>query len=273
MSFQSRMLSVFGAFAIAVTPAFAQLSAYYVTDGTAAVGNTHIWQGGGQSGTYAWGGAGEMPIVVGNFGSGVRVRQAVGEPNGNTLPQPGDEYLLNGTPTGFHNLWNPGDANVSGYDAAFDGSSIFMVDWNGTTTGNVYRYDNNYNGRTFMFAAHPGDIGITYDSRDNTIWTSSFGTGLVQEWSMTGTPLTSFFDASGSAAALAYDSADGTLWMSDGSSATAILNYDTSGNLIKRVVTNEYLLGGEMAAAPEPATMALLGLSAVALIRRRRSAK
>lgn len=245
--------------------ALAQSSNYYVTDGTAGAGMTHVWQGGVEVFNYHWAANGEMPIVVADFGSGVRIRQAVGQPLSGGAEQ-GDEYLPNGTPTGFHNTWNSGDpANITGYDAGFDGSSIFMVDWGGNTNGGVYRYNNNYGGRTFMFMAHPGDLGITYDSGTNTIWTGGYSSGLVQQWSLSGTPMASF-SASG-ANALAYDSSNGSLWMSDGSN---LLNYDLNGNLLGLVNSNMYVLGGEMMAVPEPATLAILGLGILAVARRRR---
>lgn len=260
-------LLAIGAIELLGARAIAQSSAYYVTDGTTGVGYTHIWQGGVMVGQYKWGNLAEMPIVVGNFGSGIRVRQSVGEPIG--PPLAGDEYLLDGTTTGFHNLWDPGNTNITGYDAAFDGSWIYMVDWGGPTSGEIYRYDNNYGGRTAMFMANTGDIGITYDSRDETLWTANFNNGLVSEWTMSGTLVTSFTARGGSAAALAFDSIDGTLWMSDGSHGQNILNYTTSGQLVNVVKTGEYILGGEMTAAPEPASLALFGCGIVALLRRR----
>lgn len=271
MGFPTRLAALSCATSVLIASAFAQVSAYYITDGTSGVGRTHVWQAGSESFNYQWAAAGEMPIAIGNFGSGNRVRQAVGQPlSGN--PEPGDEYLMNGTATGFQNLWNSGNPLVvTGYDATYDGrGSIYMVDWGGANDGSVYRYDSNYGNRTFMFKANHGDLGITYDSGTNTIWTANFNNGLVQQWSMTGVPLLSFTSLFGTAAALAFDEADQTLWMSDGQVSHWIINYDRNGNFIQQIITQKYLLGGEMViAAPEPASLAALSLGAIILVRRR----
>ncbi len=176
MIIRARLLVLSGIAAMLASSAQAQLSAYYVTDATSGIGMTHVWQGGVQQFSYTWANPAEMPIVVGNFGSGVRVRQADGETFGTGT---GDEYTLGGTPTGFTNTWEGGSSTVTAYDAAYNGTNIFMVDWD---SGSLYSYDNNYGSRTFMFNVNPNDIGITYDPGNNTLWTANYDTGLVQDW-------------------------------------------------------------------------------------------
>jgi len=160
--------------------ALAQTGAYYVTQSTGGPGSTYVMQGGALQFSYNWAADGQMPIVIGNFGSGMRVRQAAGLPQGGP-PEQGDEYELDGTPTGFTNFWdNP--AGSAAYDAAFNGQNIFMVHYEGATRGQVFMYDNNYGNGLFMFNAQPGDLGITYDSSTGTIWTSNFDSGLVTQY-------------------------------------------------------------------------------------------
>lgn len=263
----SKVLLASGLIAALASSASAQVSAYYTTEGTSSIGNTYVFQGGTEQFSYRWVHGGEMPIAVGDFGSGMAVRQAVGQPLSGG-PEVGSEYTPAGVATGFTNTWTRTANGNTAYDAAFDGTNIYMVDWTG---GEVYMYDNNYNGGTYLFNASASDIGITYDSGTGTLWTSNFSTGVVSNWSMTGTLLSSFNTAGSSAAGLAYDAADGTLWMSDGSGSTVIRQYSTAGALLQTVTTNHYILGGEMNAVPEPATLGLLALGAIAALRRKKA--
>jgi len=262
---------ILAAVAALASSAAAQTGAYYVTDGTAGPGSTHVMQGGVQMFSYAWAADAQMPIVIGDFGSGMRVRQAAGQPT-TGVPQQGDEYLLNGTPTGFTNFWNSGDpAGTTAYDAAFDGSSIYMVHWLGATDGQVFRYDNNYGNGQFLFAAEPGDLGITYDSVMGTVWTCNFSTGSVKQYSLAGAVLSQYNVGQG-AAALAYDASDDTFWMYlTGSGQLA--QYNRSGGLLQSYTAPGFVLGGEFAAVPEPGTVfgILAGLGAMVLRPRRRA--
>ncbi|MBA3727138.1 MAG: hypothetical protein H0W86_12020, partial [Armatimonadetes bacterium] len=64
------------AMAIVSGAALAQTGAYYVTQGTAGPGSTYVMQGGALQFSYNWAADAQMPIVIGDFGSGTRVRQA-----------------------------------------------------------------------------------------------------------------------------------------------------------------------------------------------------
>lgn len=245
---------------------FAQVSRLYATQGTAFSGSTFSYQGGSLVGNFNWAADAQMPIVVGDFGSGVRIRQAAGQPQSGS-PQQGDEYLLDGTPTGFTNFWNSGDpAGTTAYDAAFDGSNIYMVHWLGSTNGQVWKYDNNYANGVFLFQAQSGDLGITYDSGTNSLWTGNFNNGTVKQWSMTGALLNTFAGGNGSAAALAYDQATSSLWLHSGGT---FFEYDRNGTQLSSFATGRYLLGAEFVAVPEPGTIAAMALGTLLLLRRR----
>lgn len=251
--------------------AVAQTGTYYVTDGTSGPGSTYVMQGGAQLFSYSWAANGQMPIVIGDFGSGPRVRQAAGQPT-TGAPQQGDEYLLNGTPTGFTNFWDSGDpAGTTAYDAGFDGTSIYMVHWLGATGGQVFRYDDNYGNGQFLFAAELDDLGITYDSATGTIWTCNFFSGSVKQYSLAGS-LLSQFNVQQGASALAYDASDDTFWMYLNTSGQ-LAQYNRSGGLLQSYAAPAYVLGGEFAAVPEPGTVfgILAGIGALVLRARRRA--
>lgn len=265
-----KALSVISVLAFAAA-ALAQTSAYYVTQGTSGNGNTYVLQGGALQFQYAWAAPGQMPIVIGNFGSGTRVRQACGQPTSGG-PQQGDEYTLGGVATGFTNFWDSGDpVSTTAYDAGFNGKNILMVHWGGATDGQVFGYDNNYGNGAFMFKARPGDLGITFDSATGTIWTSNWFDGQVSQWSMGGALLFSYTAGSGSSiGALAYDAADDTFWLADNGSGL-MLQYDRSGKIISRMKSPDYVLGGEMNTVPEPITLIAMGMGLAALARKRRN--
>ncbi len=249
--------------------ALAQTSAYYVTQGTSGPGKTWVMQNGQIQFNYNWAADGQMPIAIGDFGQGLRVRQACGQPTSGN-PQQGDEYLLNGTPTGYTNFWNSGDPpNTTAYDATFDGTHIYMVHWLGATDGQVFMYDKNYANGQFLFNARSGDIGITYDSKTNSLWTSNWNDGKVTQWSMNGTQLFQYQPFPVGVAALAYDPVDDTFWMSI--SATGLLEqHDRNGTFLQSYRWPDYVLGGEIAVVPEPVSVLAFGAGLAALALKRR---
>jgi hypothetical protein len=250
--------------------ALAQSSGYYVTAGTSGPGTTYELSGGALQNSFAWAADAQMPIILGDFGSGVRIRQAAGQPQSGA-PQQGDEYQLNGTPTGFTNLWvSPDPQSTTAYDAGFDGTNTYMVHWGGQTDGQVWTYDNNYGGGQFLFAAASGDLGITFDTSTSTVWTSNFFTGTVTNYSLAGTVLSSF-SVGGSAAALAYEASSDSLWLSNTSTNT-IIQYNKNGSVMQSYAAPAYVLGGEIYnAVPEPGTFVAIGAGLLALYIRKRA--
>lgn len=271
-----RILALVACAMIAATAA-AQTGYYYTTEGTAGLGQTYVWNNGVLQLSYPWQAEAQMPIAVGDFGSGTpTVRQASGQPP--SFPWQGDEYDLGGTPTGVQNYWMPPYSDCTAYDATWDGSYIYMVLWNpnsGPGDGEVWRYDSNYANGQFLFQADGqgagGDLGITYDSLTNTLWLGGFHDGEVTQYSLAGTRLGSWFIPNGSASALAYDPLNDTFWLSNGQySAADLYNYDRNGNLLGQFTAGLYMLGGEIYIVPEPTALALWAAGVGVLLARRR---
>ena len=163
------------------------------------------------------------------------------------------------------------------YDGTSDGNFNYGIDFN---SGYIYRFSSTWGGTPAVLfqAAGLNPIGITYDSANNSFWTSDFNDGIISDYSMNGVLLSSFNNGYSAGMALAYDPADNTLWMLTQWLSGNFVQYDTSGTLLQTMVLNvpsSDILGAEFMTipVPEPSLLALAGLgglSALALSRGRK---
>jgi PEP-CTERM motif len=224
--------------------------------------------------------------------------------NGGTAT--GGQYTLSGTPTGV--TWPgtpppPPETNNEIYDGTSDGiAHNYVVEHAASTapegltdptsgpgereTGPEYvvATDLNWQNPVRLFSvgmAYGVNLGTAYDPTNNSIWVAGYANGLITDYSMDGTVLSSFNSGQPYQSALAFDPADGTLWLSHLQTPT-LSQYSVAGVLLQTGVPIGLdadgccYIAGEFAQGPtpvpEPSTLGLIGLGLLGLgaMRRRR---
>lgn len=202
--------------------------------------------------------------------------------NGNDPTQgPGSEYDLSFAYTGNNYTFGQ---NLQFYDGTSDGTNFYSVNY---TNGDVYRMTSSWTSPTIIFNTGFGSsnsLGITYDSRNNSLWISEWGGVSVTQFSLAGAVLSAFNSSTNATSALAYNPLSDTLWMGTQNNQGEFREYSKTGTLLQTQsygsMGSQNTLGGEFATAaiPEPSTlllggMAVLGAAGTYWSKRRRLVK
>ncbi len=184
----------------------------------------------------------------------------------------GGQYTLAGVPTGQpYFLPSP---LIDAYDSTTDGFHNYLVDY---TTGTVYQTDRNFNNPVPLFNVGPGNLGITYEQKNNSLWISGwYANTNVTDYSLSGGFITAFSTGHYYNGALSIDPSDQNLWLVDDANTFTLQEYSTAGQWVGSGPWVGYTLGGETEigyfASPEPGTLILFGsgvLSLAGLVRRK----
>jgi len=185
----------------------------------------------------------------------------------------GAEYRLGGTPTGAtysHNL-----PEREFFDGTTDGQFNYAWDYRG---GAAYRFDLDWANPQMLFnlpTERYDRLGITYDPWNDSLWISGWkDLDVVENRSMDGELLSSFTVGHTYSGALALDYADGTLWLYDWNISGRFEQWSRDGNLLDTLTLSGVWMphGGEFRIpAPGAALLAVLGLSLVGWVKRRKA--
>lgn len=173
----------------------------------------------------------------------------------------------------------PGGPYVNNYgnqmhDGTSDGFYNYSVDY---TTGDIIQFDRNWASPVVLFNVPNTTVGwITMNALDGSFWLSQYGgPDLVEHRSHTGTLLGSFNSGVIGSQGLALDPVDGTLWMSLPSASKLYqfsqLGVQLQSQLISLPSTSWYGMEFDITPAPEPSSLALMGVGLAFLLRRRQT--
>ncbi|NUM36597.1 MAG: PEP-CTERM sorting domain-containing protein [Candidatus Brocadiae bacterium] len=176
----------------------------------------------------------------------------------------GREYSLSGTVLG-PSYTNP-FSGIGFHDGATDGTYFYSWAWHNQT---LYRFDKNWANGTALFGlSGKSRLAITYDPTNNSLWLSGYNDAsyTMQNYTLSGSLITSFSVADYNTGGLAMDYNDGTLWYSVSGGET-FRQYSRTGTLLQTVTISgagSGIWGGEFkfnSTVPEPSSLAMLFLT------------
>ncbi len=184
----------------------------------------------------------------------------------------GGQYTLGLTPTGTSYVL-PGFIHEV-IDSTSDGSHNYLVDTQG---GIVYQTARDFTNVVPLFnSGLPFADGITYDPVNKSLWICSyFQSTFIDDYSLSGTLLSSFDVGHSNNFGLAMDPADHTLWLTN-DSTLELEQYSTTGALLSLGPFVSGDGGAEFNLAPtitpEPGTLIMFGsgvLGLAVIVRRK----
>ncbi len=167
--------------------------------------------------------------------------------------------------------------NGGNFDAGTDGKNIYITQ-NFCGSGSMWKLDTNWQNAQQIYNWNSPNggcgIGVTYDTVNGTLWTSSYSSNMVAQLDGSGNIISQFSVPIGNPAGIAYEKSTDTLWMPN-SFSDQIMQFDKSGNLLQTISTGTFFSSTYSAefggGVPTPGAAALLGVGGLVASRRRRA--
>lgn len=194
----------------------------------------------------------------------------------------GGQYSLAGAFLG--NTYTLPGMQVTLSDGTTDGTYNYGMSW---ADGDVYRFNRDWASPQRLFGTGSRQGGISYDTSNDSLWTSCDRCAGLQNYSMTGTLLGTINTAAQSSNLdwnLAYDPSDDSLWVGEAFSSR-LFHYSANGNYLGSIslatraasfFSGEFNLPSGSTVGngvPEPTALGLVGLGLMALALTRQRAK